>query len=103
MMYQVAKHPERLVEQARREAEDMQEDAARSQGIDLHTDDDVETWLDLEEVADAYASYYRTSSRPAVIELVECGTYGCKRMKPKNSVFCKACAEEYREDPDAFK
>lgn len=35
--------------------------------------------------------------------LVQCGMYGCKNLKDSRSIFCDACAAEYREDPDAFK
>lgn len=35
--------------------------------------------------------------------MVECGTYGCKDPKPKGSVFCKSCYQDYLEDPDAYK
>jgi uncharacterized protein DUF262 len=37
------------------------------------------------------------------MEMVVCGSYGCTQLKRKNDVFCRDCAEEYGEDPDAFK
>lgn len=38
-------------------------------------------------------------------KLVECGTYGCKRLKADalGSTFCKACYADYLQDPDAYK
>lgn len=34
---------------------------------------------------------------------VECGVYGCKKLKPPQRIFCTACEADYHEDPDAYK
>ena len=43
----------------------------------------------------------RTASLEA--EQIPCDTYGCKELKPRGSVFCPSCAQDYKEDPDAYK
>lgn len=35
--------------------------------------------------------------------MVECGAYGCTKLKNAMDVLCKSCEADYREDPDAFK
>ena len=46
---------------------------------------------------------YTPPPLPDEMDLVICGTYGCQNLKQRGHIFCRPCAEDYREDPDAYK
>ena len=70
----------------------------------LDNPDEVKKLQDLMKAIESNAKWRaEMAEKRRKAPMVECGTYGCKKLKNAMDVFCDSCAAEYREDPDAFK
>jgi hypothetical protein len=76
---------------------------ANKDACDDALDSDLEDYL-YKRLRDPYFAkeYYKELSK-IKDEMIECGTYGCRRLKKKTDIFCDKCHVDYLQDPDAYK